>query len=58
MLQNPAGEYYKAIFFMEDLLENGLDETTNFKIGSELLYKLWIEDNEYAKHYVSWIYNS
>lgn len=57
MLKNPAGEYYKSIFMMADLLDNGLDEETNFNIGNELLFKLWTDGNEYAVKYISSIYS-
>lgn len=45
---NPAGDYYEAIWLMENLVHNGKDKDVNFESGLILLYELANEGNPYA----------
>ena len=48
LVDNPAGEYYRAQSMILGIIENDMSEEQNFDDGIRLLYQLANNGNEYA----------
>jgi len=45
-------DFYVAIQYLYNLVNNGFEQSINCTIGSEILKKLYVLENKYAKEYI------